>query len=97
MEFKIKKLISLAANFVKYTGLSSIWIYLLNHKNCEIIQPGVSGLEETCAFYLIKISLQNGKSFLSDAFFKKILEPNLKFDLNDIVIKCSFINFYLWK
>ena len=43
-----KKSIFLAANFVKHTGLSSILIYLLNHKNCEKRQTGVSGLEEKC-------------------------------------------------
>ena len=30
-------------------------------------------------------------------FFKKTLEWNLNFDPNDIVIKCSSINFHSWK
>lgn len=70
-----EKLIFLTADFVKYTGLPSIWVYLLNHKNCERKQAGVSGYQEKCAFQLMKISLWNGRSFLSDVFFlKKILE-----------------------
>ena len=67
-----KKSISLAASFVKHTGLSSIWIYLLNYKNCKRRQARISGLEEKCVFQLIiKISLKKAKSFLSNVFFKK--------------------------
>ena len=66
-----KKLIFLAASYVKCTGLSSIWNYLLNHYNCKRRQAGVSGLEEKCAFQLIKICLKNGKSFLSVVFLKE--------------------------
>ena len=55
-----KELKFFTANFVKHsghTGLSSIWIYLLNHKNCERKQAGVSGLEERCVFQPIKVFL----------------------------------------
>ena len=47
------KLISLLENFGKYIAVSSILMYLLNHKNWDNIWKGVPGDPERLASYFI--------------------------------------------